>query len=90
MYSMSVDKIIIHKSSDFQKSFLSCSVFSTGLKKQKTCSLIYLHLQKVVELLTCGRKGLRSAELKVPQLILCSERNKTTVNCKGTQKREET
>lgn len=38
----------------------------------KQNSLIYLHLQEVMELLTRGRKRLRSAELKVPQLILCS------------------
>lgn len=38
----------------------------------------YLNLQIVVELLTCGRKGLWSAKLKVPELVLCSERNKTT------------
>lgn len=41
-----------------------------------------------MELLTCGRKGLRSAELKVPQLILCSERNKTTGTAKGPRKEE--
>lgn len=58
--------------------------FSIRLKqKQEMCGFIYLNLQKVVELLTRGRKGFRSAELKVPQLILCSERNETT----GTGKR---
>lgn len=48
----------------------------------KRDGLIYLHLQEVVELLTRGRKGLRSAELKVPQLVLCSgggEKTKETV-----------
>lgn len=61
--------------------------FSIGLKTERTCGLIYLNLQKVVELLTCGRKGLRSAELKVPQLILCSERNKTERKLQRDQKR---
>lgn len=65
--------------------------FSLPLKKKKKmerkiCRLIYLNLQKVVELLTCGREGLRSAELKVPQLVLCSERNKTTRTAKGPRK----
>lgn len=50
--------------------------------------MIYLNLQKVVELLTCGRKGLRSAKLKVPQLVLCSERQKTTRTAKGPRKEE--
>lgn len=56
--------------------------------KQKIHGLIYLNLQKVVQLLTCGRKGLRSAELKVPQLILCSGKNQTTGSAKGPRKKE--
>lgn len=73
----------VDKSSGF--CFFSVLFFYKALKKTKT---FYLNLQKVVELLTCGRKGLRSAELKVPQLILCSERNKTTRTAKGPRKEE--
>lgn len=38
--------------------------------------MIYLNLQKVMELLARGREGLRSAELKVPELVLGSERER--------------
>lgn len=63
--------------------------FSVLFSKKKTgTGLIYLHLQKVVELLTRGWKGLRSAELKVPQLVLCSERKKTTRTAKGPGREE--
>ena len=41
-------------------------------KTHKACVSIYLHFQKVVQLLTRGREGLGGAELKVPQLVLCS------------------
>lgn len=45
-----------------------CQAFDVS----QTTLRLYLNLQKVVELLTCGRKGFRRAELKVPQLVLCS------------------
>jgi hypothetical protein len=53
----------------------------------KAGSCTYLNLQKVVELLACGREGLRSAKLKVPQLILCSEKQDNK-KCKGTRRKQ--
>ena len=70
------------------KNICLCFFFCFVLKKKTGTGLIYLHLQKVVELLTRGWKGLRSAELKVPQLVLCSERKKTTRTAKGPGREE--
>ena len=55
----------------------------------KACVSIYLHLQKVVQLLTRGREGLGGAELKVPQLVLCSGKHRHGVTCKGTRRKQE-
>ena len=83
-----VHKRMRYKNRCFQNVFLCfCAFPCIALHRQN--GLIYLNLQKVVELLTSGRKGLRGAELKVPQLILCSEKTKQQQLQRDQEKRKQ-